>query len=62
MNDPRKPSSAFGVVVFIVVVVLLVIGTVLFNAIRGKREHDEAFPPQTSSEAVSDAPASTPAK
>jgi hypothetical protein len=45
MNDPRKKNPTFGVAVFIVVVVLFVIGTLLFNAIRGKREYDEANPP-----------------
>lgn len=41
MNDPRKKNPTLGVAIFIVVAVLLVIGTLLFNAIRGKREYDE---------------------
>lgn len=41
MNDQRKKNPTLGVAVFIVVAVLLVIGTLLFNAIRGKREYDE---------------------
>ena len=41
MNEPRRKNATFGIGVFIVVVVLIVIGTVLFNAIRGKREYDE---------------------
>ena len=49
-DDPRDPRRQNGkpkknptraVSVFIVVVVLLVIGTILFNAIREKREFDE---------------------
>jgi hypothetical protein len=42
MNEPRKKNPTFGVAVLIVVVVLFVIGTVLFNALRGKREYDES--------------------
>jgi hypothetical protein len=41
MNDPRKqshPSVRLGI--FIVVVVLIVIGILLYNAISGKREYD----------------------
>jgi hypothetical protein len=48
MNEPRRKNPAFGVGVLIVVVVLLVIGTLLFNAIRGKREYEEANPPPAS--------------
>ncbi|SAL75964.1 hypothetical protein AWB74_04909 [Caballeronia arvi] len=48
-HDPRDPRHPHGtprknptraVSVFIVVVILIVIGTVLFNAIREKREFD----------------------
>lgn len=53
MNDPRKKNPTFGVGVLIVVVVLFVIGTVLFNAIRGKREYDEATQPQPSAASTS---------
>ncbi|HEY4806082.1 MAG TPA: hypothetical protein VIH96_25995 [Paraburkholderia sp.] len=41
MNEPRKKNPTFGVAVLIVVVVLFVIGTVLFNALKSKREYDE---------------------
>ncbi|HTH62863.1 MAG TPA: hypothetical protein VL689_22270 [Paraburkholderia sp.] len=41
MNEPRRKNATSGVAVFIVVVLLIVIGTLLFNAIRGKREYDE---------------------
>ncbi|KND57898.1 hypothetical protein BSCH_00645 [Candidatus Paraburkholderia schumanniana] len=50
IDDPRDPRRQHGkpkknptraVSVFIVVVVLLVIGTILFNAIREKREFDQ---------------------
>ncbi len=40
MNEPRKKNPTFGVAVFIVVVVLLVIGTLFYNAIKEKREFD----------------------
>ena len=53
MNDPRRKNPAFGVGVLIVVIVLLVIGTLLFNAIRGKREYGEANQPQAASGAAS---------
>ena len=41
MNEPRKKNPTFGVAVLIVVVVLFVIGTVLFNALKSKREYEE---------------------
>ena len=41
MNPPRKKNPTVGVAVFIVAVVLFVIGTVLFNALKSKREYDE---------------------
>ena len=41
MNQPRKkPDPTARVAVLIVVVVLIVIGTLLYNAIRGKLEYD----------------------
>jgi hypothetical protein len=40
MNEPRKKNPTFGIAVLIVVVVSLVIATVLYNAISGKREFD----------------------
>jgi flagellar basal body-associated protein FliL len=43
MNDPRKKKNpTLGVAIFIVVVVLLVIATILYNAITEKREYDQA--------------------
>ncbi|MFT0171344.1 hypothetical protein ACLKMY_20370 [Paraburkholderia mimosarum] len=41
MNPPRKKNPTVGVAVFIVAVVLFVIGAVLFNALKSKREYDE---------------------
>ncbi|TKC86717.1 hypothetical protein FAZ69_18870 [Trinickia terrae] len=46
MNDPRSnknPTVRIGI--FIVVVVLLVIATLLYNAISEKREYDRANAP-----------------
>ena len=46
-HDPRRPDDrpkknpTRAVGVFIVIVVLIVIGTILFNAIREKREFDQ---------------------
>ncbi|CAB3770641.1 hypothetical protein [Paraburkholderia humisilvae] len=53
MNEPRKKNPTFGVAVLIVVVVLLVIATVLYNAITEKREFDRENPPDDTSAAVS---------
>ncbi|MCG5074034.1 hypothetical protein [Paraburkholderia tagetis] len=53
MNEPRKKNPAFGVGVLIVVVVLIVIGTVLFNAIRSKREYNETVGASAASAAAS---------
>lgn len=65
MNEPRKKNPVVGVGVLIVVVVSLVIGTVLFNALRSKREYDETVgaAASTSSTAVNttSATASAPA-
>ncbi|AYX05960.1 hypothetical protein AQ725_18465 [Burkholderia pseudomallei] len=45
MNDPRsKKNPVFGVAILIVVVIALVIGTILYNAISQKHEYDEAHP------------------
>ncbi len=49
MNEPRKKSPTFGVTVLIVVVVLLVIATLFYNAITEKREFDRDNPPETTS-------------
>ena len=43
MNEPRKKNPTVGVAVLIVVVVLFVIGTVLFNALKSKREYGETM-------------------
>ncbi|WP_321815752.1 MULTISPECIES: hypothetical protein [unclassified Paraburkholderia] len=53
MDDKRKKNPTVGVGVFIVVVVLIVIGTVLFNAMRSKREYDETVGAQVASSATS---------
>ncbi|WP_322049030.1 hypothetical protein [Paraburkholderia sp. J67] len=53
MNDTRKKNPTFGIGVMIVVVVLIVIGTVLFNALRSKREYDEALGVQAASHSAS---------
>ncbi|CAB3769738.1 hypothetical protein [Paraburkholderia solisilvae] len=45
MNEPRKKNPTFSVAVLIVVVVLLVIATVLYNAITEKREFDRENAP-----------------
>jgi NADH:ubiquinone oxidoreductase subunit 3 (subunit A) len=53
MNPPRKKNPTFGIAIFIVVAVLLVIATLLYNAISGKREFDRenAAPPSVASAA-----------
>lgn len=54
MNDPRKKKNpTFGVAILIVVVVLLVIGTILYNAITEKREFDRNNAPDTTASAAS---------
>ncbi|CAG4891101.1 hypothetical protein [Paraburkholderia saeva] len=45
MNEPRRKNPTFGIAVFIVVVVLIVIGTLAYNAIKEKREFDEQNTP-----------------
>ena len=40
MNEPRKKNPTSGIAVFIVVVVLLVIATLLYNAITEKRDFE----------------------
>ena len=54
MNEPRKKNPTFGVAVFIVIAVLLVIATLLYNAITGKREfeRDNAATPTVASAAA----------
>ncbi|WP_050456252.1 hypothetical protein [Candidatus Burkholderia verschuerenii] len=41
VGSPKKKNPTTAVGVFVVVVVLLVLGTLLFNAIRDKRQFDE---------------------
>jgi hypothetical protein len=53
MNDPRKKNPTFGIAVFFVVAVLLVIATLLYNAIREKREFDEQNAPAPAAASVS---------
>ncbi|RFU48016.1 hypothetical protein [Paraburkholderia sp. DHOC27] len=54
MNEPRKKNPTFGIAIFIVVAVLLVIATLLYNAISGKREfdRDNVSPPSVASTAA----------
>ncbi|MFM0044211.1 hypothetical protein PQR05_07340 [Paraburkholderia sediminicola] len=59
-KPPRKKNPTFGIAVFIVVAVLLVIATLFYNAITEKRDFDrENAPAPTIS---SDAAAATVAK
>jgi hypothetical protein len=39
-KPPRKKNPTFGIAVFIVVAILVVIGTLFYNAIREKHEFD----------------------
>jgi hypothetical protein len=39
-RPPRKKNPTFGIAVFIVVAILLVIATLFYNAIRDKHEFD----------------------
>jgi hypothetical protein len=59
MNEPRKKNPTFGIAIFIVIVVLLVIATLLYNAISGKREFDRenAVAPNVASAAAAAAAA-----
>jgi NADH:ubiquinone oxidoreductase subunit 3 (subunit A) len=63
MNKPSKKNPTFGVAIFIVVVLLLVIATLFYNAITGKREYERAngelaTPASAAASAVGAAPAS----
>ena len=57
MKEPRKKNPTFGVAVFIVIAVLLVIATLLYNAITEKHEFDRenAEPPSVASAAAATA-------
>ena len=56
-NPPRKKNPTFGIAIFIVVAVLLVIATLFYNAITEKRDFDRQSAPALSS--ASDAAAAT---
>lgn len=58
MNDQRKKNPVFGVSILIVVVVVFVIGTILYNAITQKHAYDEAHPDEAASAVSAPAPAS----
>ncbi|WNC88448.1 hypothetical protein RI103_12020 [Paraburkholderia sp. FT54] len=62
-KPPRKKNPTFGIAVFIVVAVLLVIATLFYNAIKEKRDFDSqnAPAPSISSEAAAAANAAKPA-
>jgi heme/copper-type cytochrome/quinol oxidase subunit 2 len=45
MNEPHRKNPTFRIAVFIVVVVLIVIGTLAYNAIKEKREFDQQNAP-----------------
>ncbi|MBJ9942798.1 hypothetical protein I7819_23280 [Burkholderia multivorans] len=51
MNDQRKKNPVRNVSILIIVAVLLVIGTILYNAISQKRAYDEARPAEAASAA-----------
>ncbi|MEY8172729.1 hypothetical protein [Burkholderia multivorans] len=51
MNDQRKKNPVRNVSILIIVAVLLVIGTILYNAISQKRAYDEAHPTEAASAA-----------
>jgi len=55
MNNPRKKNPTFRIAVFIVVVVLLVIATLLYNAIREKHEFEEQNTPAPAAASVTTA-------
>jgi hypothetical protein len=61
MNEPRKKNPTFGIAVFIVIAVLVVIATLLYNAISGKREFDRenAVTPSVASAAAAAAAAAS---
>lgn len=61
-KPPRKKNPTFGIAVFIVVAVLLVIATLFYNAIKEKREFDSQNPDtQSISSDASSAAAAKPA-
>ncbi|MCC8401520.1 hypothetical protein LJ655_06355 [Paraburkholderia sp. MMS20-SJTN17] len=62
-RPPHKKNPTFGVAVFIVVAILLVIATLFYNAIRQKQEFDslDAQASSATSEAAAAADAIKPA-
>ncbi|HYS66184.1 MAG TPA: hypothetical protein VEN30_20570 [Paraburkholderia sp.] len=62
-KPPRKKNPTFGIAVFIVVAVLLVIATLFYNAIKEKRDFDSQNGPTLpiSSEAAAAATVAKPA-
>jgi hypothetical protein len=61
-KPPRKKNPTFGIAVFIVVAVLLVIATLFYNAITEKRDFDRQNEPAAiSSDAAAAATAAKPA-
>ncbi|WJF91248.1 hypothetical protein QS306_06345 [Paraburkholderia bonniea] len=58
MTLPRKKNPTSGIAIFIVVVVLLVLGTLLYNAITEKRdfERQNDAPPAASAAALAGVP------
>ncbi|CAB3788281.1 hypothetical protein LMG28614_02658 [Paraburkholderia ultramafica] len=60
-KPPRKKNPTFGIAVFIVVAILVVIATLFYNAIREKHEFESqhAAPSITSDAAVAAATAAT---
>jgi hypothetical protein len=62
-KPPRKKNPTFGIAVFIVVAILVVIATLFYNAIREKHEFESqnAQAPSISSEAAAAAAAVKPA-
>jgi len=51
MNDQRKKNPVRNVSILVVVAVLLVIGTIAYNAISQKHAYDEAHPAEAASAA-----------
>jgi hypothetical protein len=51
-KPPTRRNPTFGISIFIVVVVLLVIGTLFFNAIRDRRDYERNNPQPASAGAV----------
>ncbi|MBC8745695.1 MULTISPECIES: hypothetical protein [Paraburkholderia] len=62
-KPPRRKNPTFGIAVFIVVAILLVIATLIYNAIREKHEFDSESPqvPSLASQAAAAANAIKPA-